>query len=387
MTHTEFWEKQEKYNSYDKYKNEVKYDYDISVKMPITFELDNGDEAEIEHFDFIDDETGFEQDIASLIDNEDWLQGPFDDIALGRVYPKLVNDVADNIELLIGISLKDCEEPSKVTLETLKEDTIELLKGIMDNVEQQHFQNQESDNGPDYIVLNADINKADIQVKTNNEEVREQYIKQTLTDIDKRLVKESTLTFTKDNNQRMMTLNDDGVIECLENNKWVNSQPFSRIKLEKMCRETLEDGYILTLKQLDEAQIKTKNGEVIDTDKEKENMEQAKEELADIKQAKEEIDNTVNEIFGEDKLNESEDITQFPSTDFSKLPITITGIDELSSDELTPEQLMYINKVVGGLDNLKKELHRVAEIVGLQEDECFKSLDMIISYYTQFYKK
>lgn len=371
MTEQEFWENQKTNNAYDKYKDEVKYDFDITAKMPISFKLDNGEEVEIQHWDFMDNEAGFEEDVDSIISNEDWLHGPFDDIALGRVYIKLTNSVADDIELQIGISLKECEEPEKVTIESLTKDTIALLEGILDNVEQQHFSNQESENGPSYIKLIGDVNNSQIKI-VQNKNINEDYIKKTLTDIDKILVKESVLNFTNGNNSRTITLNDDGIVECLENNKWINSQPFSRTKLEKVCRETLDLGYTLTLK---ESQIKTKDGQVIDTDKEKENIEQAKEEVEDIKQSKEEVDTQIEEIFGDGELVESKE------PEFSDKVLTVKDCKELSEEQLTPEQLEYTNNVMGSLDNLKKELNTIFEITGLKDEDTVNTLQEILKYY------
>lgn len=369
MTNQEFWDKQKQYNTFDKYKDEVKYDYVIDVKLPIDFKLDNGDNAEIEHWDFIDNETGFEEDIDNLIGNEDWLQGPFNDIAPGRVYVSLQNDVADNLELKIGISLKECEDPSKVTEQTLKEDTQSFIEGILENVEEQHFNNQESEDGPNYIKLVADPSKAQIEITKTNTKVDEDYIKQTLTDIDKKLVKESQLSFCKDDMQRTLTLEDDGVMELCENNKWISSQPFSRIQLEKICRSTLEEGYSLTLKQ--ESEIKTKDGEVIDTEKEKEEMEQTKQELADIKQAKEEIDNTVEELFTEEK----------EPLQISDKIYTVFDIKNLTEDSLSEDELKYICDIMGSLDNFKNELQTVINIVGLEDSDEINTLDEILKYY------
>ena len=64
--------------------------------------------------------------------------------------------------------------------------------------------------------------------------------------VDKELVTKGELLFIKENNTCTLTLTDDGVVEYYKDNKLIESKPFSKLTINRLCTQLLQEGYTLT---------------------------------------------------------------------------------------------------------------------------------------------
>lgn len=95
------------------------------------------------------------------------------------------------------------------------------------------------------------------------------------------------------------------------------------IDKENQDGNTFEDWLNDMLKRqifvLKESEIKTSDGETIDTEQEKQNIEQANKEVDEIKKAKEELEDKVDELLDESVENSE---NEFPSSEFTKMKLS-----------------------------------------------------------------
>lgn len=174
--------------------------------------------------------------------------------------------------------------------------------------------------------------------------MEEKEIENVVKDIDKTLINEGTITFKKNNDKQQIVevkMNDDGVIEIYKENKLINTLPFAKLSLIRECKTILQKGYLL------ETTLTNKDGETIDTEKEKERIEQATQEIDEIQKMKDELQDKVNTLMGERKTLKTEmptKIPEFPSTDFTKRKLTANEIADIDLiNNLTQEQKNYID--------------------------------------------
>ena len=241
---------------FDSYKNKgVEYDYILQASVKLE--------------EFNDDSKA---QLSSLLTNEDFLGIYFTQIALGRVYSKY-EYLNDKLHFTFGISLVDA--PEKVTSKDLIDDIKEFIMSLNKNIIQ---------------TPKLKINECDIKVEILSEN------KAIIDNIDKRLVNESTISFTNGNNVQSLVLTSDGIVEKYINNTLNNTMPFSKLGVIRECKSLIANGYSLTLKT--EAEIQNNNG---DTSNVLDNPEQTKQELQqDIKDI-DEIQDLKDEL--EDKLD------------------------------------------------------------------------------------
>lgn len=117
---------------------------------------------------------------------------------------------------------------------------------------------------------------------------------------DNQLVMESKLSFTNNNNINTLTLNDNGIVESIFNGKVVESFPFSKQSVNDKCIALFKEGYKLN-------ELNTNNDNIEDGIKNnpaetKAELEQDLKDVEQIKDLKDKIDDTIDEI-----LTESED--------------------------------------------------------------------------------
>ena len=240
---------------FDSYKNEgVEYDYILQANVKLE--------------EFNDDSKA---QLLSLLTNEDFLGIYFTQIALGRVYSKY-EYLNDKLHFTFGISLVDA--PEKVTSKDLIDDIKEFILSLNKNIIQ---------------TPKLKIKEGDIKVEILSEN------KAIIDNIDKRLVNESTISFTNGNNVQSLVLTSDGIVEKYINNTLNSTMPFSKLGVIRECKSLIANGYSLTIKTEAEIQNNIDNSNVLD------NPEQTKQELQqDIKDI-DEIQDLKDEL--EDKLN------------------------------------------------------------------------------------
>ena len=299
---------------FDYYKNkDVEYDFILSANVNLG-------------------ETSNEvlPEIISLIKDEDLLAMYFDKIALGRVYPK-VEYLNNKLHFTFGISLVDAKErpTSKDLIKNINNFILSLNKNLEDK---------------DIKIKEGDIK---VEVITEN--------KSNFDNIDKVLVSENNLYFSRGNDIQRFKLTDDGIVEKYLNESLQETFPFSKLGLSRECKTLVTDGYTLTMK-LNETNITnttaTGNSEddkldISDPEKTKQNLQQNIKDVEEIQDLKDELDDKMADLM-EESIKPDE---KFPSTDFSSEPVLYQDLDvETFNKELTAEQKAYINAYLGTID-------------------------------------
>ena len=82
-------------NPFDDYKDKVNYDYIIEAKMKYKFKGGNEEQK-------LDATDKIIENIEKLISDEDYNKMCFDDVELGRVYPRL-DEIDDTLDITFGI--------------------------------------------------------------------------------------------------------------------------------------------------------------------------------------------------------------------------------------------------------------------------------------------
>lgn len=299
---------------FDYYKNkDVEYDFILSASVNLG-------------------ETSEEvlPEIISFIKDEDLLAMYFDKIALGRVYPK-VEYLNGKLYFTFGISLVDTKErpTSKDLIKNINNFILSLNKNLEDK---------------DIKIKEGDIK---VEVITEN--------KSNFDNIDKVLVSENNLYFSRGNDIQRFKLTDDGIVEKYLNENLQETFPFSKLGLSRECKTLVTEGYTLTMK-LNEANITNTTAtssseddklDISDPEKTKQDLQQNIKDVEEIQDLKNELDDKMANLMEESiKPNE-----KFPSTDFSSEPILYQDLDvETFNKELTPEQKAYINTYLGTIE-------------------------------------
>lgn len=412
---------------FERYKDEVEYDYIISATMSIKLKGGNEDQK-------IESLSEFEEQINSLLEDEDYIKESFEEIGLGRVYCELSDIDFDVVTIKFGISLIDQEK--EVKLEDLKADIKEFMKVLDSNIENfvsvsglGGFEDPRDDYDPAMITLKAldkieldvtkqpklqeskykELNdKLDELIKSNatdeefnnfledaadlvDEELTSKEYTQLLykaqdtrkiesvdlKNIDKKLVSEGKLAFKKEDKNIDFILTDDGIMELYKENKLVDSKPFSKLSLTRECKSIVQEGY-----QLIESEIKTSDNQTIDTDKEKANIEQAKKDVQDLQKAKQELEDEVDKLM-EEKLEDEKIENKFPSTEFTQKVLTPDEINEFNPEtDLTQEQIDWINnvsKVFNSIDDFQAGLTQFCDYVSIEYNIPLISIDGYIN--------
>ena len=284
-------------NPFDDYKDKVNYDYIIEAKMKYKFKGGNEEQK-------LDATDKIIENIEKLISDEDYNKICFDDVELGRVYPRL-DEIDDTLDMTFGICIT--EESANVTLQDLKDDVEEymfVLDSNIDGVTVYGWENEDEDVdvATVYLKTSRDIEINVLKQPENKDAKKEsKELKTEEVDIgviDKTLVQFGNLVFKNPETGDTIeyVLNDDGKIEIYLNSELVNTLPFSKVSIQKECKSQLEKGC-----KLQEAQIKTSDGQTVDTEKEKERLEQVDKEVSEIAQMKQDIEDKINQIVEEDK--------------------------------------------------------------------------------------
>lgn len=176
--------------------------------------------------------------------------------------------------------------------------------------------------------------------------------------LDKKLVTEGILIFEKTGSEKSIKLSDDGMMELHEDNKLYGSKPFSKLELQRTCKELIQNGYKLT-----ESEVKVDDDTTIDTEKAKQEIEQATQDVEELQQMKDNLNDKVDKL-----VNESEDIeenkTDFPSTDYTQVALTSQDMEDFKLEGLlNEEQKQWIIKNVGPLDEVQEAIESLIDMV------------------------
>lgn len=118
-------------------------------------------------------------------------------------------------------------------------------------------------------------------------------------ELDKKLVKEGKLIFTKNNLNESFVLTDDGIIDHYINESLEDSFPFSKLQLNRNTSKVIKEGYTLQ-----EEDNNTNNTQNVDLDKEEQDIKQDIEKVDQVQKLKDELDDKVDKLVNEDKKSE-----------------------------------------------------------------------------------
>lgn len=248
---------------FDLYQSEVNYDYILQATIKL-------------------EEDTISDDIVSLLQitfDDDFLKMYFEKVALGNVYCKAeVNN--NKLNILYGVRLQDREEDFDTN----------YLVGCVKN----------------YVArLNKNVSTTP-ELKIKEGDVKVEVIKEpknSLDNIDKKLVSENKIMFTRGNDNQLFQLTDDGVVEHYEDNKLKNSFTFSRLGLIRECKNLTQEGYTL---------LEQNNNDVMEDNllanpaKTKQELEQNIKDVEEIQELQNELNDKVDELMTEDVQPEEE---------------------------------------------------------------------------------
>ena len=332
---------------YDAYKNKnVEYDYILEAVVPV---------------DTIHSETL--PQIINLLKDEDLLKMYFKNVALGRVYGKVMLKLDQHLYFKFGISLVDAD--TKITSKELIKEVVEFILSLNKNVS----------------TDNLNLNKGDINVEVITEN-------KTVNDYDKIIVNEGKFCLGKDTDMHMFSMTDDGIIEHYHNEKLEDSFPFAKLTLTRECKSLTQNGYTLTRVVEDLEKDKLKQGVLDNPDKVKQDIQASIDTVDEIQAKQDELNDKLNNLLGEEK-----EITErFPSNDFSSEPVLYQDLNiETFNEFLTAEQKAYINTYIGTLEEFVNAMQLLYDEVGdgtspmISIDEYVKEIlnDGGISEWTQ----
>lgn len=348
------------------YQDRVNYDYIFRVNMPIKYYvIGDEDDKDIHESQYEQISENIQEGIENLISNEDYNGEYFPEVCLGGVYPG-VNEVSDKIEMYFGVILRDAR--GEITLENLKENILEYMWNLDSNIDFDSstygFTSEIEDVEPKSLSFEPKGKKENIEIDVIKEPKTEAI---DVTDIDKKLVTESSLILNKLNEQCKLVLNDEGKVEKYLNESLVESVNFSKSSITKLVSELLKEGY----------EFQSSEGTVVDTDQSKEDLEKGIELVDELQELKDELTDKIDTL-----VNESVEI-DFPSTEFTQNPLTPNQITIISLDkELNEEQINWLLGKLSSLDEFKEGLNQLCDYTEFDKDESLISIDDYIKNLT-----
>ena len=208
--------------------------------------------------------------------------------------------------------------------------------------------------------------------------------------VDRKLVMGGKLNFIKENNTKSIILNDDGIMELHENNKLINSKPFSKLGVQRECKSIFQEGYSAYIKLQEDTksnEITDSNGDNVDLDQTKQNIKQSIEKVDELQDLKNQLQDKVDNLVNESKIEEKK-INKFVSTPFTKNLLNSIEIYDLKpEEELTVEQVAYITKLFGSLEEFKESLIQLTELAAFPPQVHFISIDEYIQEMEKEFNK
>ena len=252
---------------FDYYKSKnVEYDYVLQATVKVK--------------EFTSNDT-----LSLLLNDEDLLGMYFPQVGLGRVYSKF-EYFDDKLHFTFGISLVDARDT--VNSKILEQDIKDFLISLNKNLEQE----------PKLKIKEGDIK---VEILSENKEL--------VDNLDKKLVTEGTLSFSKANEIQSLVLTSDGIVEQYRNQHLCNTIPFSKLGVIRECKGLLANGYTLTLSGWSdlktEAMINDKLNDdnqlpLDNPDKTKEDLRQEIKDVEEIQDLKDELDAKVDMLYEDD---------------------------------------------------------------------------------------
>ena len=359
---------------FEKYQKEINYDIILEGTIPYDI-IGIEDSPEPAPEQIQDGEEQIFKQLESDMSNEDYLYEAFEDtgIARGRIYGEFSDKDVDESKLYfkLGISKQDAtKELDTNEIKEYFEGFLENLDINTDSVSVTGWKNEEEDVEPTYVSLKI-TGKPNVNILKTYTEEKELDV----SNIDRKLVMEGTLDFIKENNIKSITLNDDGIMELYENNKLVDTKPFSKLGIQRECKSIIQEGYII---KNEDTNIDIQNIDEADLEQTKQNIEQSMEKVDEIQDLKDQLQDKVDNLYNESKIEE-EKIISFVSTPFTQQLLSTEEIYNLKlEEELTVEQVAYITKLFGSLDEFKNSLIQLTDIASMPPQIHFISIDEYI---------
>ena len=190
-------------------------------------------------------------------------------------------------------------------------------------------------------------------------------------ELDKKLVKEGKLIFTKNNLNESFVLTDDGIIDHYINEYLEDSFPFSKLQLNRNTSKVIKEGYTLQ-----EEDNNTNNTENVDLDKEEQDIKQDIEKVDQIQKLKDELDDKVDKLVNEDKKSEPKSLRKIQESAQGLMKI-IWGKDSEWNNMTKEEQdnLKMLDNEIGIAEDDRKYnkipeiIDQVGEQIGLNDTE------------------
>lgn len=359
---------------FEKYQEEINYDIILEGTIPYDITgIEDSPEPAPEQIQ--DGEEQIFKQLESDMSNEDYLYEAFEDtgIARGRIYGEFSDKDVDESKLYfkLGISKQDAtKELDTNEIKEYFEGFLENLDINTDSVSVTGWKNEEEDVEPTYVSLKI-TGKPNVNILKTYTEEKELDV----SNIDRKLVMEGTLDFIKENNIKSITLNDDGIMELYENNKLVDTKPFSKLGIQRECKSIIQEGYII---KNEDTNIDVQNIDEADLEQTKQNIEQSMEKVDEIQDLKDQLQDKVDNLYNESKIEE-EKIMSFVSTPFTQQLLSTEEIYNLKlEEELTVEQVAYITKLFGSLEEFKNSLIQLTDIASMPPQIHFISIDEYI---------
>lgn len=343
------------------YQDRVNYDYIFKVTMPIKYYVvGDEDDKDIHESQLEEISENIQKGIESLISNEDYNGEYFPEVCLGGVYPG-VNEVYNEIEMYFGVILRDAR--GEITLDGLKEDIEEYMWNLNSNIDYDSsvsgYANAEEDIEPKFIAF----------IPKSRESINIEVTKspKALTELDKKLVNESVLNFTKLNETYKLLLNDDGQVEKYHNSNLVETISFSKSTINRLGNDLIKEGY----------ELSSSDGTIVDTDQSKEDLEKGIELVNELQDLKDELTDKVDTL-----VSESVEI-DFPSSEYTQQVLTPYQITLITLDkDLSEEQINWILSKLSSLDEFKEGLNQLCDYAEFDKDESLISIDDYIKNLT-----
>ena len=359
---------------FERYQKEINYDIILEGTIPYDITgIEDSPEPAPEQIQ--DGEEQIFKQLESDMSNEDYLYEAFEDtgIARGRIYGEFSDKDVDESKLYFKLGISKQDATKELDTDEIKEYFEGFLENLdinTDSVSVTGWKNEEEDVEPTYVSLKI-TGKPNVNILKTYTEEKELDV----SNIDRKLVMEGTLDFIKENNIKTITLNDDGIMELYENNKLVDTKPFSKLGIQRECKSIIQEGYII---KNEDTNINVQNIDEADLEQTKQNIEQSMEKVDEIQDLKDQLQDKVDNLYNESKIEE-EKIMSFVSTPFTQQLLSTEEIYNLKlEEELTVEQVAYITKLFGSLEEFKNSLIQLTDIASMPPQIHFISIDEYI---------
>lgn len=203
-------------------------------------------------------------------------------------------------------------------------------------------------------------------------------------ELDKKLVKEGKLIFTKNNLNESFILTDDGIIDHYINESLEDSFPFSKLQLNRNTSKVIKEGYTLQ----EEDNNTNNNTENVDLDKEEQDIKQDIEKVDQVQKLKDELDDKVDKLVNEDKKSEPKSLRKIQESAQGLMKI-IWGKDSEWNNMTKEEQdnLKMLDNEIGIAEDdhkyneIPEIIDQVGEQIGLNDTE----KDILKKFYADTY--